>query len=75
MWRCIMRTNIVLDDALVEEAFRYASVSTKRELIHIALTEFIQNHRRKDVRELVGKVKIRDDYNYKVHRGRITNDK
>lgn len=63
-----MRTNIVLDDKLVKEAFRYASVATKRELINLALKEFVQNHRKKDVYELKGKVKIRNDYDYKALR-------
>lgn len=60
-----MRTNIVLDDKLIKEAFRYARVSTKRELIDFVLREFVENHRRKDMRELKGKVTIHDDYNYK----------
>lgn len=60
-----MRTNIVLDDELVEEAFRYAGVTTKRELVERALREFVENHRRKDVRELRGKGLIRADYDYK----------
>jgi Arc/MetJ family transcription regulator len=29
-----MRTNIELDDGLVEEAFRLTNVRTKKELIH-----------------------------------------
>jgi len=41
-----MRTNIVLDDVLVKEAFKYASVTTKRELINLALKEFVANHGR-----------------------------
>ncbi len=60
-----MRTNIVLNDQLVEEAFIYAGVSTKRELINVALQEFVDNHRRKDMRELRGKIKINADYDYK----------
>lgn len=60
-----MRTNIDLDDALVEEAFRFAKVRTKRDLVHLALTEFIANHRRLDVRELKGAGGIRPDYDYK----------
>lgn len=64
--RCItMRTNIVLNDELVKEAFQYAKVSTKKELVDLALREFVQNHKRRDVRELVGKVKIKSDYDYK----------
>lgn len=63
-----MRTNIVLDEKLVKEAFRYAHVSTKKELIDLALREFVENHRRKDVRDIRGKVKIDDKYNYKAAR-------
>ena len=60
-----MRTNIVLDDDLVSEAFRYAGVRTKRELVDKALREFVENRRRRDVRELRGKVRIREDYDHK----------
>jgi len=63
-----MRTNIVLDDDLVEEAIRHAKVRSKRELIDLALREFVEHHRRKDVRELRGKVHIDEDYDYKALR-------
>lgn len=63
-----MRTNIVLDEKLLQEAFRYAPVSTKRELVDLALHEFVENHRRLDIRELKGKVKIRPDYDHKMLR-------
>lgn len=65
-----MRTNIILDDKLVKEAFRYAHVSTKKELIDLALREFVENHRRRDIRELRGKISIRDGYDYKELRSR-----
>jgi len=60
-----MRTNIVMDDELVNEAFRYANVKTKRELVDLALREFVENHRRKDVRELRGKITFHPGYDYK----------
>lgn len=61
-----MRTNIVLDEQLIAEAFRYAAhVSSKRELIDLALREFIANHKRKDIRLLRGKVNLTLDYDYK----------
>lgn len=60
-----MRTNIVLDDQLVNEAFSYADVTTKRELVELALREFVQNHRRRDIRELKNKVRIDINYDYK----------
>ena len=60
-----MCTNIVIDDELIKEAFRYAHVSTKKELIDLVLREFVENHRRKDIRDLKGKIKIDEKYNYK----------
>ncbi|MCC2666169.1 MAG: hypothetical protein K0S63_85 [Gammaproteobacteria bacterium] len=60
-----MRTNIVLNDSLVKEAFRYTTASSKRELIELPLKEFVENHRRHDIRKLKGKIKIRENYDYK----------
>jgi Arc/MetJ family transcription regulator len=60
-----VRTNIDLDDDLVQEAFRHAKVSTKQELVHLALQEFVANHRRPDVRELWGTDGLLPDYDYK----------
>jgi Arc/MetJ family transcription regulator len=64
-----MRTNIVLNDELVDEAFKYVpTISTKRELIEIALKEYVDTRKRKNIKELRGKIQFRDDYNYKVMR-------
>ncbi len=63
-----MRTNILLDEKLVKEAFKYTDVSTKRELVDLALREFINNHKRKDVRELLGKINLNENYDYKFLR-------
>ena len=65
-----MRTNIILDDKLLKQAFRYANVTTKKELVTLALKEFVENHSRRKVAELKGKVKISDDYDYKKLRSR-----
>ena len=63
-----MRTNIVLDDDLVKEAFRHAPVKTKRELVDLALREFVAARKRRDLRELFGRGGIRPDYDYKALR-------
>ena len=64
-----MRTNIVLNDELVNEAFRYATdIHTKKELVEIALQEFVRNRKMKDIRELRGKVEFADGYDYKALR-------
>jgi Arc/MetJ family transcription regulator len=60
-----MRTNIVLDDRLIEKALKISGVRTKKELITIALKEFVRNRSRLDIRQLKGKINFRDDYNYK----------
>jgi Arc/MetJ family transcription regulator len=60
-----MRTNIDLDAALVEEAFRYADVRTKKDLVHLALREFIAQRRRLDMRDLRGSVRFADGYDPK----------
>lgn len=64
----MVRTNIVLNDQLVKEAFTYAQVDTKKDLIELALSEFVENHRRRDVRELRGHIKLDTTYDYKALR-------
>ena len=64
-----MRTNIVLDDNLVEEAFKYANdVHTKRELIEVALKEFVTNRKMKNLKEIKGKIQFDESYDYKKMR-------
>jgi Arc/MetJ family transcription regulator len=64
-----MRTNIVLNDDLVAEAFKFSgAISTKRELIETALLEYVNNRKRKNLKELKGKIKFSDGYDYKKMR-------
>ena len=67
--RCIpMRTNVVIDDNLIREALRLSNLKTKKELIHKALEEFIQNRKRLDLREIRGKIRFAEGYDYKKMR-------
>lgn len=64
-----MRTNIVLDDSLVEEAFQYAeSIKTKKGLIETALKEFVRNHKMKNLKDIKGKIAFDESYDYKKMR-------
>jgi Arc/MetJ family transcription regulator len=64
-----MRTNVVLNEELVEEAFKFSrEISTKKELIEMALREYVNNRKRKNIRELRGKINFDDGYNYKSMR-------
>ena len=49
-----MRTNIVLDDNLVAKALKVSRDAYKKDLVTIALKEFIRNHSRLDIRKLKG---------------------
>ena len=50
--RCIVRTNIVLDDKLVRQAMKLANVRTMREAVDAALRKFVQSGKQKKVLEL-----------------------
>lgn len=65
-----MRTNVVIDDKLIQEALRLSKLKTKKELIHKALEEFIQNRKRLDLREVRGKIRFAEGYDYKKMRTR-----
>jgi Arc/MetJ family transcription regulator len=64
-----MRTNIEIDDELMEEAFRLTNVRTKKELVHLALMEFVKAKKKKDLLELSGKIQFHEGYDHKTLRG------
>jgi Arc/MetJ family transcription regulator len=63
-----MRTNVVLDDKLVEEALKLGRKRTKKELIYEALKEYVDTRKRLDLTDLAGKVRFRKDCDYKAMR-------
>jgi len=63
-----MRTNIVIDDDLLADAFSVSDARTKKELIHEALRELVRLRKRKDLAELAGKVEFHPDYDHKKMR-------
>lgn len=65
-----MRTNIVLDDELVKEAQALSQIKTKRELVDLALREFVANRKRLDIREIRGAGLIDPEYDHKQSRAR-----
>ena len=60
-----MRTNIVLDDALVSEAFALTGARTKKELVNLALRELITQRRKKNLLDLAGKLEFAEGYDHK----------
>ena len=60
-----MRTNIVLDDELVDKAFRVSEAKTKKDLVHEALSEMIRIRSRRPLTDLAGKIRFSKGYDYK----------
>ena len=67
-----MRTNIELDQDLVQEAQQLSRIKTKRALIHQALLEFVAHRRQLDLRELEGADLLDPAYDYKALRATIS---
>ena len=63
-----MRTNIVLDDNLLKEAFSVSTAKTKKQLIHEALRELVHLRKRKDLTELAGLVEFHEGFDHKALR-------
>ena len=66
-----MRTNIELDTELVREAQALSRIGTTRELIERALREFVENRKRRDLRELEGLDLLDPAYDHRRHRASV----
>lgn len=64
-----MRTNILLDDALVARARELTGIATKRELVEVALRTLIRLEEQAEVRQLRGKLRWEGDLD-QLRRGR-----
>ena len=63
-----MRTNIVLDDKLIERAQKLTGIKTKREVVHEALRTLILLREQSEIRKLRGKLKWEGN----LHEQRLT---
>ncbi len=58
-----MKTNIDLDDRLVEQAFALTGLRTKKELVNFALAELVKRGEKKDLLDLAGEIEFIQDFN------------
>jgi Arc/MetJ family transcription regulator len=56
-----MRTNIVIDDALMSEAMKASGAQTKREAVELGLRTLLKLSRQADIRKLRGKLDWQGD--------------
>lgn len=69
-----MRTNIDLDDTLIEQARRLSGLSSKRETVDAALREFVARRHQQAILELVGKDLIDPAYDVRAVRAGMVSD-
>ncbi len=51
-----MRTNLIIDDALMAQAMEASGLTTKRETVELTLTTLVQLRRQEDIRAARGKL-------------------
>lgn len=59
----MLRTNIELDEKLVDEAMKLTHMKTKKELVNYAIEELVHKLKRKKILDLEGKVEWTGDLN------------
>jgi len=64
------RTNIVIDESLVNAALKATGIKTRRELVDYALRELLRRESQKKILELKGKVTCTPCVNYFVENRR-----
>ena len=66
----MQRTNIELEEEVLEEAMNLTRMKTKKELVNHALRELVSSLKRKKVLELEGKVEWKGDLG-KMRKSRV----
>lgn len=56
-----MRTNIIIDDTLMEEAFKVTGLKTKREIVELGLKELIRLKKQENIKAYRGKLQWEGD--------------
>lgn len=56
-----MRTNIVIDDQLMEDALKATGLSTKKEAVEEGLKLLVRRNKQQEIRKLRGKLKWEGD--------------
>ena len=57
----IMRTNIDIDDRLLREAMAATKLKSKKEVVHVALSELVRLSKQKSILRFRGKAKWEGD--------------
>ena len=58
-----MRTNIVIDDSLMNDALKATGLKTKKEAVEQGLKLLVKRNKQRDIRKLRGKLRWEGDLN------------
>ena len=64
----VKRTTVMINEQLLKQALELASEKTARATIEVALQEYVNNHKRKNIFDLAGKIELAEGYDYKAMR-------
>lgn len=65
-----MASNLAIDDKLLNDALKIGGLKTKKDTVNVALQEFIQRRKIKDIIDMFGQIEYDKDYDYKKSRKR-----
>jgi hypothetical protein len=65
-----MTTNLSIDSALLDEAFKVSGERTRKAAVTRALEEFVARRKQKDLLDLMGKLEWDRSFDYKSERFR-----
>jgi Arc/MetJ family transcription regulator len=60
----------VIDDALMKEALTLSGMKTKRDVVQRALEDYVRNLKKRDLRDIRGRVRFAEGYDHKKARSR-----
>ncbi len=64
-----MATNLAIDEELLRMALEISGLRTKKDIVNLALKEFVNRRKQMEIIDLFGKIDPDPDYDYK--KGRI----
>ena len=62
-----MRTNIVIDDQLMQQTMRLTGLKTKREAVELGLRTLVRLRQQQDIRKLRGRLSWKGDLDTMRH--------
>lgn len=65
-----MTTNLAISQELLVEALEVSGLKTRKEIVNLALKEFINRRKQVEILKLFGKLDPDPDYDYKKARSR-----